>query len=1180
MKNLYKALASAAIALLAASCVNEMGNDTTDGLFRKYNLSFEGSTKTELSGTGNTRQVKWTDGDDIKYYTVDKQPSASTASVTVDGSSAFVEIPRGRNDDFINAVYGAGSLTVSSSTSDCMYVVSPAKSDQSYTTFAQAHLCAAFSSDLEDPNLRFHNAVAILKFTSAASISKVVFSGNKGEVITGGSNGSLKITYSGGAISAAPASTGGTSVTVITAGQESDFYIAILPVNFTEGIIVRGYDASGYLLCERKTSGELNTVNAAGLPIIANLGSLQDWLDNPKPTAVDLGLSVKWASFNLGASTPEGSGDYFSWGETAPKSSYIWSTYAYGQSKNGPFSEYVVNAAHGTPDYKTILDLEDDAAHAIWGDAWRIPSKEEVQELRNNCNWQWTTMNGVAGYKVTSMKSGYTGNFIFLPAAGMMSGSKVQNAGTEGDYWSSSLYTTESCSSWSPYFTSSQFSTADCYRYFGLPVRAVYGEIVPVTEITLSSTSMDLLIGQTGQLTATVLPENSTYKGLIWTSSDESVATVDVTGKVTAVSIGTISITAHSSDGKKSASCEVTVLQKAESITLDKTSLEIYVGDEPVALVATVQPDTYTSKDFTWSSSNKSVATVDEEGKVTAVANGTATITVSAKDGSGLTARCAVTVRTHVSSITLNRNEATINVGSTLSLSATISPSTASNKTINWSSDDTSIATVNTSGKITAVGPGRATITATTVDGELTASCNVTVLQKAKSITLDRSSLEMYIGDEPITLVATILPENTSDKSVTWTSSNSSVAKVDSDGKVTAVSYGSASITVKTNDGSGRSASCSVRVYNHVESVSLNKTEMTLLLGNTSTLTATVLPSTSNKSVIWTSSDEGVATVDQSGKVTAAGLGKSSVTVTTVDGAKTATCEVTVYQLAHSITLDHTELELYVGDAPVTLTATVLPSEYTMKTINWKSSDSSIATVDSEGKVTAISAGSTKISALATDGSNVSAACMVTVKINLSLPDAVEAVDLGLPSGLKWASMNVGATKPEEYGEYFAWGETQPKTDYSWSTYKWCNGSSNTQTKYNTSSSYGTVDNKTVLDPEDDAAHVNWGGSWRMPTLEEYDELINKCTWTWTTQNGVKGRLVTGPNGKSIFLPVAGFRNVANLYYAGSYGSYWSSSLRTDYPLIAWLVSFNSDDVRRGSGSGRDGGFSVRPVTE
>ena len=166
--------------------------------------------------------------------------------------------------------------------------------------------------------------------------------------------------YNGGAVSAEPSSTGGTSVTVTTGGQESDFYIAILPVNFSKGILVQCYDVSGFQVCERRTSGELNTVNAAGLPIIANLGSIQEWLDNPKPTAVDLGLSVKWASFNLGASTPEGSGDYFSWGETAPKSSYSWSTYAYGQSKTGPFSEYVLDPSFGTVDYKTVLDLEDE----------------------------------------------------------------------------------------------------------------------------------------------------------------------------------------------------------------------------------------------------------------------------------------------------------------------------------------------------------------------------------------------------------------------------------------------------------------------------------------------------------------------------------------------------------------------------------------------------------------------------------------------------------------------------------------------------------------------------------------------------------------------------------------------------------------------------------------------------
>lgn len=193
-----------------------------------------------------------------------------------------------------------------------------------------------------------------------------------------------------------------------------------------------------------------------------------------------------------------------------------------------------------------------------------------------------------------------------------------------------------------------------------------------------------------------------------------------------------------------------------------------------------------------------------------------------------------------------------------------------------------------------------------------------------------------------------------------------------------------------------------------------------------------------------------------------------------------------------------------------------------------------------------------------------------------------EYVDLGLPSGLKWATMNVGATKPEESGDYFAWGETEPKTDYSWSTYKWCNGSYDTKTKYNTSSSYGTVDNKTVLDPEDDAANVNWGGSWRMPTAEECNELINNCTWTWTTENGVKGSKLTGPNGKSIFLPAAGDRESTGLFFAGSFGYYWSSSLDTGNSLKAYNFFFNSNVNSNVYWNYYyiHNGQSVRPVTE
>ena len=189
-------------------------------------------------------------------------------------------------------------------------------------------------------------------------------------------------------------------------------------------------------------------------------------------------------------------------------------------------------------------------------------------------------------------------------------------------------------------------------------------------------------------------------------------------------------------------------------------------------------------------------------------------------------------------------------------------------------------------------------------------------------------------------------------------------------------------------------------------------------------------------------------------------------------------------------------------------------------------------------------------------------------------------VDLGLPSGTLWATCNVGASKPEDYGNYYAWGETATKSTYDWSTYKWCRGSYGTMTKYCTDSSYGTVDNKTVLDPEDDAAHVNWGGDWRMPTADEIDELNNEnyCTWTWITQNGVNGYKVTSvSNGNSIFLPAAGFRDGSSLNVAGSYGYYWSSSLYSDYSNGAYYMCFYSGG-HNWSYFYRLYGFPVRPV--
>ena len=294
------------------------------------------------------------------------------------------------------------------------------------------------------------------------------------------------------------------------------------------------------------------------------------------------------------------------------------------------------------------------------------------------------------------------------------------------------------------------------------------------------------------------------------------------------------------------------------------------------------------------------------------------------------------------------------------------------------------------------------------------------------------------------------------------------------------------------------------------------------------------------------------------------------------------------------VSLNKDGLDLVEGES-VSLTASVTPSNATQPTVIWSSSDNTVATVDYTGKVTAVAAGSATITATTYDG-GFTATCAVTV--NSSSPAFVpEAVDLGLPSGLKWASCNLGASVPEEYGDYFAWGETEPyyisqnpltwkdgkEAGYDDLSYQWCNDSFTTHTKYCTNNYYGTVDNKSVLEPEDDAAFVNWGGSWRMPTAEEWAELEEKCNWSYITMNGVYGSLVTSKaNGNSIFLPYAGHWGGTDLNYTGPNGVdglYWTSSLNTDYPSRAWLFYFFYVNVSR-THYGRYLGFSVRPVSD
>jgi hypothetical protein len=293
-----------------------------------------------------------------------------------------------------------------------------------------------------------------------------------------------------------------------------------------------------------------------------------------------------------------------------------------------------------------------------------------------------------------------------------------------------------------------------------------------------------------------------------------------------------------------------------------------------------------------------------------------------------------------------------------------------------------------------------------------------------------------------------------------------------------------------------------------------------------------------------------------------------------------------------NIYVDKSSLTIY-PEEHATLTATVIPENATLKDCVWDTSNPLIATVSPSGEVVGVNPGKTLVSVHTLDG-NLYAYCNVTVKpyeYSVSVP---EIVDLGLPSGLKWSSFNLGATAPEEYGDYFAWGETQPyytsldplewkfgkESGYSWPSYKWSKETTKSLTKYCSNSNYGYngfVDNNTVLLRSDDAARVNLGGKWRMPTREEQDELRNSCTWEWTSVGGVDGCKVTGPNGNSIFLPAAGSWMENRYQYTGSYGEYWSSSLYTESPDLAYDF-FVTSSLFDWGGPYRISGLTIRPV--
>lgn len=337
-----------------------------------------------------------------------------------------------------------------------------------------------------------------------------------------------------------------------------------------------------------------------------------------------------------------------------------------------------------------------------------------------------------------------------------------------------------------------------------LEARWAEEEAIAVNGVALDQTTLKLSPGGSATLVATVAPENAKDKSLTWSSSNEGIVTVDANGNVTAVKEGTATITVTTTDGGFTATAKVTVsadVVAVTGVTLDKTSLSL-APNESSTLKATVAPSNASNKGVTWTSSDTTVATVSSTGKVTAKKDGTATITVTTKDG-GFTATCTVTVKTvKVTGIRVSNTTVTVKEGKSTPVTATVAPSNATNKEVTWASENTSIAKVSQTGVITGVKAGTTTITVTTKDGGHKAAVTVTVTAPVLAESVSISGEKTVQEGNSIKLTATVLPNNTDDKTVTWSSSDTKIATVNkTTGKVTGVKAGKVTITAKTSNG-------------------------------------------------------------------------------------------------------------------------------------------------------------------------------------------------------------------------------------------------------------------------------------------------------------------------------------------------------------------------------------------
>lgn len=672
----------------------------------------------------------------------------------------------------------------------------------------------------------------------------------------------------------------------------------------------------------------------------------------------------------------------------------------------------------------------------------------------------------------------------------------------------------------------------------------ILSDAIEPLSVTMNTTDAEVGIGQQLSLSATVAPGDATPKTVYWSSSDASVATVSASGTVTAVATGECDILATCVD--KVAVCHITVVKSCVTITLDKHEARL-LPNHTMTLTATCSP---IDVDLVVSSSNLGVAIprlVNGTILVVGVAEGTATITVNAADAWSNPDSCVVTVYTepgdvnsdgyvNISDVTalidylLSGNPSGVNLtgadcnndgGVNISDVTTLIDYLLSGK---WPWNQDMIFTVNgVSFKMVYVEGGTFTMGAT----EEMVEDFWDDIKPAHQVTLS----DYAIGQTEVTQALWVAVMGT----------NPSRFNDDLQRPVECVSWNDCQYFIdKLNQLTGKN----FRLPTEAE------WEYAARGGNKS-LGYQFAGSDYLNDVAWFDFNSYYVGTDNPN------YGPHAVKNKIPN-------ELDLYDMSGNVR--EWCLDWYGNYSRDAQTDPIGPASGSYRVIRgggWYFPDLSCLTLLRDAEMTPY-----------TD---------MALGLRLALGNDIspfvehEWVDLGLPSGTLWATCNVGATIPEDYGNYFAWGETAPKNYYDWSTYKWCDRSHDTMTKYCTDSNYGIVDNKTELDPDNDAAYVNWGPKWRMPSLEQQQELVDNCTWTWTTSNGVNGHLVTAPNGNSLFLPAAGYRWQNHIDSRGSSGKYWSCTLYPSFSYYASSLHFDSSEVISDV-SNRYFGFTVRAV--